>query len=142
MNTFEIHECPNPSQPLGLGSTEGLGLTRFAPTVTMPGGGVVTPEGWMWVLGFALAGCDWAIEAAERDGLHQKAMDYRRRQRIYWQEREVAAAEERLADAGARLDKEKATLAALVGPNVEFSGVPAGHSSNHPAGGTSAGTQG
>lgn len=26
--------------------------------------------------------------------------------------------------------------------NVEFSGVPAGHSSNHPAGGTSAGTQG
>ena len=27
-------------------------------------------------------------------------------------------------------------------PNVEFSGVPAGHSSNHPAGGTSAGTQG
>jgi hypothetical protein len=27
-------------------------------------------------------------------------------------------------------------------PNVEFSGVPAGHSSNHSAGGTSAGTQG
>ena len=27
-------------------------------------------------------------------------------------------------------------------PNVEFSGVPAGHSSNHPAGGASAGTQG
>jgi hypothetical protein len=27
-------------------------------------------------------------------------------------------------------------------PNLEFSGVPAGHSSNHPAGGTSAGTQG
>ena len=28
------------------------------------------------------------------------------------------------------------------GPNVEFSGVPAGHSINHPAVGTSAGTQG
>ena len=28
-----------------------------------------------------------------------------------------------------------------LGPNVEFSGVPAGHSSNHPAGGTSAGTK-
>jgi hypothetical protein len=26
--------------------------------------------------------------------------------------------------------------------NTEFSGVPAGHSSNHPAGGTSAATQG
>lgn len=32
--------------------------------------------------------------------------------------------------------------ARIAGPNVEFSGVPAGHSSNHPAGGTSAGTQG
>ncbi len=29
-----------------------------------------------------------------------------------------------------------------LGPNVEFSGVPVGHSINHPAGGTSAGTQG
>ncbi len=29
-----------------------------------------------------------------------------------------------------------------VPPNVEFSGVPVGHSINHPAGGTSAGTQG
>ena len=30
----------------------------------------------------------------------------------------------------------------VLGPNVEFSGVPAGHSSNRPAGGTSAATQG
>ena len=78
----------------------------FAPTVTMPGGGTVAPEGWMWVLGFALAGCEWAIEAAERDGLHQKAMDYRRRQRIYWQEQKVAEAE-------ARLDRELKKLADL-----------------------------
>ena len=33
-------------------------------------------------------------------------------------------------------------LATRKGPNAEFSGVPAGHSSNHPAGGTSAATQG
>lgn len=33
-------------------------------------------------------------------------------------------------------------LTDALGPNVEFSGVPAGHSSNHPAGGTAAGTQG
>lgn len=32
--------------------------------------------------------------------------------------------------------------ARIAGPNVEFSGVPAGHLSNHPAGGTSAATQG
>ena len=36
---------------------------------------------------------------------------------------------------------DKAKKLAMV-HNVEFSGVPAGHSSNHPAGGTSAGTQG
>ena len=30
----------------------------------------------------------------------------------------------------------------IEGPNVAFSGVPAGHSSNHPDGGTSAATQG
>jgi hypothetical protein len=99
-------------------SSDGLGArTSFAPTVVMPGGGTVTPEGWMWVLGFALAGCEWAIEAAERDNLHQKAMDYLRRRRIYWQEKEVSEAEERLATAQARLAKEKETLAALVGPN-------------------------
>lgn len=34
------------------------------------------------------------------------------------------------------------TVVLDLGPNVEFSGVPAGHLSNHPAGGTSAGTQG
>lgn len=30
MNTFEIHECPNPSEPLGLGLGEGLGPTPRA----------------------------------------------------------------------------------------------------------------
>jgi hypothetical protein len=34
MKTFEIHECPNPSQPLGLGSSEGLGPTRWTGLVT------------------------------------------------------------------------------------------------------------
>ena len=45
---------------------------------------------------------------------------------------------------GGRLNllRVRAVLADRKPPNVEFSGVPAGHSSNHPAGGTSAGTQG
>ena len=38
--------------------------------------------------------------------------------------------------------KAVALMHAALSHNVEFSGVPAGHSSNHPAGGTSAGTQG
>lgn len=41
-------------------------VQTFAPSVQMPGGGVVTPPGWMWVLGFALGGCQWAIEEADK----------------------------------------------------------------------------
>lgn len=104
--------------PGHVASTERLGAVRFAPTVAMPGGGTVTPEGWMWVLGFALAGCEWAIEAAERDNLHERAMDYRRRQRIYWQRREVDDLEARLAALEARLADEKAKLTAMQAPNV------------------------
>lgn len=103
MSTTEAPENHEPGPLLGLGSSEVLGPTRFAPTVVMPGGGTVTPEGWMWVLGFAMAGCEWAIEAAERDGLQQKAMDYRRRQRIYWQEGEIRELESRLAQARKQL---------------------------------------
>jgi hypothetical protein len=102
--------------PGHVASTDQLGgRSSFAPTVTMPGGGTVTPEGWMWVLGFAMAGCEWAIEAAERDGLQQKAMDYRRRQRIYWQEDEIRELEARLAQA-------RKQLADLQAPNARLSG--------------------
>lgn len=39
-----------------------MNTEKFAPTVKMPGGGIVTPPGWVWVLAFALAGQEWAIE--------------------------------------------------------------------------------
>jgi hypothetical protein len=41
-------------------------VERFAPTVVMDGR-TVTPEGWMWVLGFALGGCEWAIKEANTE---------------------------------------------------------------------------
>ena len=52
----------------------------------------------------------------------------------HWGDTGVAV--QSVADFAARVQ------AAVIAANVEFSGVPAGHSSNHPAGGTSAGTQG
>lgn len=105
-------------------SSDGLGArTSFAPTVVMPGGGTVTPEGWMWVLGFAMAGCEWAIEAAERDGLQQKAMDYQRRQRIYWQEGEIRELEARLAQA-------RKQLAYLQAPNRQLCSTAAKDANN------------
>ncbi len=48
----------------------------------------------------------------------------------------------RLGNEKPRAKRLDAWIACSAGPNVEFSGVPAGHLSNHPAGGTSAATQG
>jgi len=56
-------------------------MTNFAPTIQIDGQ-TVTPKGYMWVLGFALAGCDWAIKEASkpeflktvRAGLEQEAI--------------------------------------------------------------------
>lgn len=108
--------------PGHVASTDELGArSSFAPTVVVPGYGTVQPEGWMWVLGFAMAGCEWAIEAAERDGLQQKAMEYQRRQRIYWQEGEIRELEARLAQA-------RKQLAGLQAPNVRGE-APAAHPS-------------
>jgi hypothetical protein len=41
-------------------------LGKFAPTVLIDGK-VVTPKGWVWVLAFALAGCEWAIKEASTE---------------------------------------------------------------------------
>ena len=47
----------------------------FAPTVKMRDGRTVTPRGWMWVMGFALAGCDWAIKEASTEEFRQLVRD-------------------------------------------------------------------
>jgi hypothetical protein len=35
----------------------------FAPSVRLRGGRVVTPTGRQWLMAFAMAGCQWAINA-------------------------------------------------------------------------------
>jgi hypothetical protein len=40
-------------------------MDSFAPGVIVDGKRV-TPKGYVWILGFALAGCDWAIEKASK----------------------------------------------------------------------------
>lgn len=85
-----------------------------------------------------------AVEAAERARManHTQARLAEQAARLYAErDAEVAAERERcitaaedayLAGRGAKgcID----AIRALCGPSVEFSGVPAGHSSNHPAG--------
>jgi hypothetical protein len=51
----DTHNHMPADQPLALRLSEGLGVTRFAPSVVVDGR-TVQPEGWMWVLSFALAG--------------------------------------------------------------------------------------
>jgi hypothetical protein len=75
----------------------------FAPTVYVKGYGTVAPEGWMWVLGFALGGAQWAIDECRKPefDLRGRIRDYCKRKKIYeinrcieWCEREL----ERLRD--------------------------------------------
>ena len=39
-------------------------VESFAPTVIVDGKGY-TPKGYHWILGFALGGCQWAIDIAD-----------------------------------------------------------------------------
>jgi len=48
---------------------------RFAPTVHIVdhfGGYDYTPRGWMWVMGFALGGCDWAIQECSTEAFRDR----------------------------------------------------------------------
>lgn len=38
----------------------------------------VTPPGWMWVLSFALAGCDWAIKECETEEFRERVREWYR----------------------------------------------------------------
>lgn len=54
-------------------------MERFAPTVLIDGK-TVTPAGWIWVLGFALGGCKWAIKEADKPEFRQTIRDYLKEQ--------------------------------------------------------------
>lgn len=42
-------------------------MESFAPKIRDPRTGqVYTPEGWQWIIGFAFAGCEWAIKEADK----------------------------------------------------------------------------
>ncbi len=42
----------------------------FAPGVWLDGK-LHHPPGWMWILGFAIGGCKWAIKEASKDGFRE-----------------------------------------------------------------------
>lgn len=56
-------------------------LKNFAPTINIAGK-TITPKGYEWILGFAFAGCEWAIKKArEPEFLEDIRADLRREKR-------------------------------------------------------------
>lgn len=70
---------------------------RFAPTV-MIDAFAVAPPGWMWIVAFALGGCEWAIREMEtapiKDAMRQWMIDRDTAER----EKNIAYLECRIAD--------------------------------------------
>lgn len=69
---------------------------RFAPTIVIDGR-TVQPAGWMWVLGFALAGVPWAIKEAETPEFKARAAEWRRANRNAEIEERIALHEAQIA---------------------------------------------
>lgn len=69
---------------------------RFAPQIIVPGYGTYTPTGWQWQLGFALGGCQWAIEICSTEEWRQIVRDWYRERKIESYETELAYYESRV----------------------------------------------
>ena len=88
-------------------STAGLG-GNFAPGVMLDGRRV-TPTGWMWVLGFALAGCEWAVIAANKPEFRETVANWMRDRKRAEADQEIAALEQRIS-----------SIRASMTPNVKW----------------------
>ena len=79
-------------------------MEHFSPTVLVDGY-TVTPEGWMYVLAFALRGVPWAVKVATdpQFDLRGKIDDYNRREKKHYLELDLAHYDKRLAEVKAEL---------------------------------------
>jgi len=71
-------------------------MSNFAPTV-MVDGRVVTPQGWMWVVGLALAGCEWAVVEASKPDFREQVASWLLTEQRAKALQEIAALEQRIA---------------------------------------------
>jgi hypothetical protein len=77
-------------------------VQTFSPSVKIDGITIV-PEGWMWVLSFAFAGCQWAIDQADTAEFKARIRQWMETRRQADIEQEIAALEARLAHLKAQL---------------------------------------
>ena len=80
----------------------------FAPSVNVPGYGTVTPPGWMWVLGFAIGGCEWAIKEAGTE-------EFRIQVRKWYREQDMIRTEAYVVDLEKKLCRARLALEELTG---------------------------
>ena len=71
----------------------------FAPGVILSDGTDYEPEGWMWVLAFAVRGFEWAIQESGKPWFERQVEAWRKMTRVKYAEAEKAC-----------LEKEKAFL--------------------------------
>ncbi len=77
----------------------------FSPSVNIPGVGTVTPPGWMWVLAFAIGGCEWAIKEAGTEEFRNIARQWYRDRKMTRMEDYVIHLEEKLCRARIALEE-------------------------------------
>jgi hypothetical protein len=84
----------------------------FAPKIRMEGvHGMsepydITPRGWQWVLGFALAGCQWAIDKASTEEFRMIIHQDLAKTNKHNLEASIKVAEEKLAELKGRYNRE------------------------------------
>jgi hypothetical protein len=78
----------------------------FSPAVKI-GPATVTPPGWMWLLGFAMGGCDWAIQQASTP-------EFKAQVRAHLEAQKQLQVDEQMVDLDKRLTELKAQRTAPV----------------------------
>lgn len=71
-------------------------VETFSPSIVLHGRTVV-PEGWMWVLAFALAGVQWAVDEASTPEFTERCREGVKKLRDRETESEIAHLEQRIA---------------------------------------------
>lgn len=61
----------------------------FAPSVIIDGDSY-TPPGWMWVLGFALGGVEWALRESDTQEFRETVRAWTAKQKCLKLERQIA----------------------------------------------------
>lgn len=78
---------------------------KFSPSVNVDGQ-TYTPPGWLWVLAFAVGGCEWAIAETETPEFKAQMRKWQDTRRAIDVDNEIAVMEKRLE----QLHRERAQL--------------------------------